>query len=71
MAPLERSSTDLSGCMKERQLQAIVGVARKNTPQKFCRVCGLQKNVKTPDISATPAKFLRVKKLASRDTTPG
>jgi hypothetical protein len=47
---------DLSGDMKEQQLQAIVAVGRKKYPQKPCKLCATHKNVNTPDISATHAE---------------
>jgi hypothetical protein len=61
----------LSGDKKERQLQTIVADGRKKCLQKSCRVCGSQKNIKTQDIPAKHSKSSCVKKLASRDTTPG
>jgi hypothetical protein len=61
----------LSGDMKEHQLQAIVAVGKKKYPQKPCRVCAAQQNVKTPDISAKHAKSPCMKEIVLRGTTPG
>jgi hypothetical protein len=56
--------------MKEHQLQAFVAVGKKKCPQKPCRGCAANKNMKTPDVSATHSKSPCMKEIASRGMTP-
>jgi hypothetical protein len=64
LAPRRDPVGTLSGDMKEDQLQANLEWEKINIHTNPAECMWLTKNVKTPDISATHAKFSSIKEFA-------